>query len=115
MEDFDVFAISLQSPLKITLIQVKSVYGDNRNVRVKEKDLLFKRGPLWVISVETGPSEFAYLVLTYKEICKEALECTPYDYGDGKSYYLSIPRDLGKFKKYQNKWYKIPKNARLYG
>jgi hypothetical protein len=108
----DIFAITLEPPFKIALIQVKSVYGNSRSVHVYEKDISYERGIPWVISAETEPDKFAYLVFSYKEWCKITLNSKSYEYeGRAKEWDVNVPKSLAGFEEYQDKWHKIDESA----
>lgn len=115
----DLFAISLQPPYKIALIQVKSAQ-DSRTIHVDAKHMEFDIGPVWIILAETEPGEYEYLVFSHCEFKKYVIENARY-YGIEQGYKnpewdFSVPTKLEhtRFESFIGQWWKIEKNARLY-
>jgi len=116
----DLFAISVQPPYKIAVIQVKSAYKGSRTIHVDAKHLDFNVGPVWVIVAEIKPREYSYLIFSHAEFKKYVTENARY-YGIEQGYKnpewdFSVPTKLEhtRFESFLCQWSKIEKNAKLY-
>jgi hypothetical protein len=137
----DIFAITCQQPYKIALIQVKSAFH-SRGVSVKPEYLESERGPIWIVvaTVNKGKSkkdtttsddgideleglapegmEYTFLIFTHREL-KKFIDQYREIHGAGinPKYAFNVPTQLNYtiFEKYQNAWWKIKQNSRLYG
>lgn len=116
----DLYAISLQPPYKIALIQVKSSRKGSRTVHIDAKHLEFDIGPVWIIAVETKPKEYAYLIFSHGEFKKYVIDNARY-YGIERGYKnpewdFAPPSKLEHtyFESFLGQWSKIANNARLY-
>jgi hypothetical protein len=108
----DVLALSTIPPLKIALIQVKSLFGNNHTLHVKPKNIAKEKGPVWVGVVETNVDQYAYLVFTYDEIRTLAKNSKLTSYkGSTPQYCINVPKSLKGYEQYQNEWHKIEENS----
>jgi hypothetical protein len=120
----DIFAISVNPPYRIALIQVKSAF-DSRTIHINPDRIKSDRGPVWIIVAETTkePLDYAFLIffhIEFKKFVTKKENSNYYGIDDGyddPQYCFSVPRNLEKtrFEKFKDKWWKLEKSARLYG
>jgi hypothetical protein len=122
----DVFALTVDPPYKVALIQVKSMLLEvHGTIPITKSEISDARGPIYVFVIETKPNCYDYLVLSYDELKTLALNSKYYDYPDKpeRSYYaVYVPRTFegstpckGAWSKIgtpcKNAWDKMDKNA----
>jgi hypothetical protein len=109
----DVFAVAENFPLRVAVIQVKSLYVENDAIHIKNSYLLEDSGPTYVIVVEaTERGKYTYLVLSHSEMKSEMLK---YGRRYKKETYLTIPKDLVRYEWCKEKWEKVGKYSRVFG
>lgn len=109
----DIFAIAEDFPLRVAVLQAKSLYVENDSIHIRTCYLSENSGPVYVIVVEIPErGKYVYLVLSHSEMKKEMVEHgRPY----GKQTYLTIPKDLKGFEQYKETWEKVGKYSRVFG
>src|SRR5450756_78790 len=101
----DIFAIAEDFPLRVAVLQAKSLYIENDSIHIRTSYLSEDSGPINVIVVEIPErGKYVYLVLSHSEMQKEMVA---HGRPHGKQTYLTIPKDLRGFEQYKDAWEKV--------
>ena len=108
----DLLTMSMEYPLRVVPIQVKSLYIDNSSIHISVKNFMQESGPLYIIVVETKRGNFECLILSHYEMDKQLWKLGR-DYK--KDIYLTIPKSLEGYEFAKEKWEKVLEASKIFG
>jgi hypothetical protein len=107
----DVFALTVEPPYKVALIQVKSMFLEvHGTIAITKSEISGERGPIYVFVIETKPKRYTYLVLSYAELKTLALNSKYYENPvkpERSNYAVYVPRNFKGSKPCKGAWSKI--------